>query len=49
MSEAADSTFSAGETKLLISIIKHLTGDLQVCFRFDTLSLRAFSFHVRGF
>jgi hypothetical protein len=31
MSDASDSTFTAGETKLLISIIKNLTGDLQVC------------------
>jgi hypothetical protein len=30
MSDAPDSTFTAGETKLLISIMKNLTGDLQV-------------------
>lgn len=46
MSDATDSTFSAGETKLLISIIKNLTGDLQVCFRFDTSTLRALLFHI---
>lgn len=49
MSEAVDSTFSAGETKLLISIIKHLTGDLQVCFHFHTVILRASQFHVSLF
>lgn len=32
MSDAADTTFSVGETKLLISIMKNLEGDLQVCF-----------------
>jgi hypothetical protein len=40
MSDASDSTFTAGETKLLISIIKNLTGDLQVCL----LSLSASDF-----
>ncbi|KAL2030454.1 hypothetical protein VTO58DRAFT_107808 [Aureobasidium pullulans] len=34
MSDAADTTFSVGETKLLISIIKNLEGDLQI-WRFD--------------
>jgi hypothetical protein len=31
MSDASEPTFSIGETKLFVSIIKNLTGDLQVC------------------
>ena len=34
MSDAPDTTFSNGESKLLISIIKNLTGNLEVCFSF---------------
>jgi hypothetical protein len=52
MSDAPDSTFTAGETKLLISIMKNLTGDLQVrllCFFsfasvFPALSIRITTF-----
>lgn len=40
MSDGTESTFSAGETKLLISIIKNLAGDLQVCLRSGTSLLR---------
>jgi hypothetical protein len=51
MSDAPDSTFTAGETKLLISIIKNLTGDLQVCllsFLYASFS-PAFPFHIAAF
>ena len=34
MSDAPDTTFSNGESKLLISIIKNLTGNLEVCLFF---------------
>lgn len=49
MSDAPDSTFSAGETKLLISIIKNLTGDLQVCFCLGASTLRVLLFHISRF
>jgi hypothetical protein len=51
MSDAPDSTFTAGETKLLISIIKNLTGDLQVrllSFLYAS-DLPAFPFHIAAF
>jgi hypothetical protein len=51
MSDAPDSTFTAGETKLLISIIKNLTGDLQVCLLslLYASDITAFSFHIATF
>lgn len=44
MSDAADTTFSVGETKLLISIMKNLEGDLQVCFHSLAIPLHRVSF-----
>lgn len=52
MSDASDSTFTAGETKLLISIMKNLTGDLQVrllCFSCFASVFPAISFHITTF
>jgi hypothetical protein len=49
MSDTPDSTFTAGETKLLISIMKNLTGDLQVrllCFFLYASVFPAISFHI---